>query len=79
MNKIDRAIQYYVEYESHNRLNSVEIPKDATGLDYSYVKNLKKMRNHINSKVKLEIISILNYEMKDLKSDARRAFLDALF
>lgn len=79
MNKIDRAIQYYVEYESHNRLNSVKIPKDATGLDYSYVNNLEKLRNHINFKIKSKITSILNYEMKNLNSKGRKLFLDSLF
>lgn len=78
MSNIDTAIQYYVEYESHNRLNSVEIPKDATGLDYSYVNNLEKLRNHINFKVKSAITSIFDYEMKDLKGEARKSFLDAL-
>ncbi len=79
MNNIDRAIQYYMEYESHNRLNSVEIPKDAMGLDYSYVNNLEKLRNHINLKVKSEITFIFDYEMKYLNGKARKSFLDALF
>lgn len=79
MQRLDSAIQYYIEYESHNRLNNVRIPKDSKGASEALLYDMDRLNNYIFQRKRDEIKRIFNYEITSFDPTGRKMFLDAFF
>lgn len=75
---LDKALQYYIEYESHNRLNKIGVPSDGISIDKASLSDTNKLDKLILEKKKKVIIDILKFEVKPLKDDMRIKFFDSI-
>lgn len=75
---LDKALQYYIEYESHNRLNNIGVPSDGISIDKASLKDTNKLSELIIAKKKKVMIEILKFEAKSLKDDERVKFFDSI-
>lgn len=78
MSNIDLALQYFIEYESHNRLNNVSMPNDAKCLDNTYIYDTDKLKKHIETKLKSIIKKKLSYDVGKDKKETLDALLEDL-
>lgn len=79
MKKLDDALQYYIEYESHNRLNNISIPEGAKGSSAKLLDDPERLRKHIKQRKRDAIGKIFDYEFKKLERGKITEFLDKVF
>lgn len=61
MHDFDNILKYYIEYESHNRLNGLSIRKNAKTVKESYISNMSLLENYILNRKREGIYSKIKF------------------